>query len=285
MKTTSNDLTAGVFTSLGLAILLSACGTAGQGSAPAGPSSERGLTTSAAAQDDGAEQADPSMKTYDRLMRFAAKAERQGNLPVTAGLYQRAHSLAPDRLEPLVKLALIYRGIGYHEQAAEAYRRAVAIDASDSAMLVDYGVLLLLMERPKEARIQFNQALELEETATLYNGIAVAYDVSGDHSKAQAYYRVALELEPQNLAARSNLGLSLAISGAHGQSIKVLKSAVAHPYATQEQSRMLAAAYALAGDLPAAAEVGGPGFDEAAAREILERYSGDQAFKAASTKQ
>ena len=45
---------------------------------------------------------------------------------------------------------------------------------------------------------------------------------------------------------------------------------------------MLAAAYALAGDLPAAAEVGGPGFDEAAAREILERYSNDQGFAAAS---
>ena len=143
-------------------------------------------------------------------------------------------------------------------------------------------MLLLLMDQPKEARIQFNRALELEETPTLYNGIAVAYDVGGDHSTAQAYYRVALELEPANLAARSNLGLSLALSGDHPQSIKVLKSAVAHPYATQEQRRMLAAAYALAGDLPAAAEVGGPGFDEAAAREILERYSSDLGYEAAS---
>ena len=282
MKSASRRHTAQGFATIGLAVLLSACGTAGTRNAPSGLESGRATDAATEQGEPEAEDSSPTFATYERLMRFAVKAERKGNLPVTAGLYQRAHRVAPDRQEPLVKLAAIYKAIGYYAQAAEAYRRAVAIDASDSAMLVDYGVLLLLMEQPKEARIQFNRALELEETPALYNGIAVAYDVSGDHSTAQAYYRVALELEPGDLAARSNLGLSLALSGDHQQSIKVLKSAVAHPFATREQERMLAAAYALAGDLPAAAEVGGPGFDEAAAREILQRFSSDQGFAAAS---
>lgn len=282
MRTFSSRLAPRGFASIGIAVLLSACGTAGTGSAPSGLTGGRASNGQAVQQEQEAGEAGPSVATYERFMRFAEKAERQGNLPVTAGMYQRAHNVAPDRQEPLLKLAVIYKGIGYYAQAAEAYRRAVAIDAGDSTLLVDYGVLLLIMDQPKEARIQFNRALELEESPTLYNGIAVAYDVSGDHSAAQAYYRVALEIEPGNLAARSNLGLSLALSGDHLQSIKVLKSAVAHPYATREQQRMLAAAYALAGDLPAAAEIGGPGFDEAAAREILERYSSDQGFAAAS---
>lgn len=282
MRTFSSRHAAQGFASIGLAVLLAACGAARTDGTPSGLTGGRGSDGLAVQQEQEAAEASPSAASYERLMRFAAKAEKQGNLPVTAGLYQRAHNAAPDRQEPLIKLAMIYKGIGYYVQAAEAYRRAVTIDASDSALLVDYGVLLLLIDQPTEARIQFNRALELGESPTLYNGIAVAYDVSGDHSTAQAYYRVALELEPGNLAARSNLGLSLALSGDHLQSIKVLKSAVAHPYATQEQRRMLAAAYALAGDLPAAAKVGGPGFDEAAAQEILERYSGDLGFEAAN---
>ena len=262
---------------IGLVALLSAC--AAEPSGREGSVSQSGAQPVAASGEE-AEEVFISER-YHRYVRYAEQAERKHKFMMAATLYRRAHAEAPDQLLPLVKLATIFKAMGHWAQAAEAYRRATVLEGGDSEMLVDYGVLLLAMDQPDRARLLFSRALDLGESAALYNVIAVAYDVSGDHTSAQAYYRVALELEPDNLAAKSNLGLSFALSGAYDSAIKVLKAAVADPRAKLEHRRMLATAYALAGDRQMAAEVGGPGFDEAAAREMLKRYSAGERLHAA----
>ncbi len=278
MRPLHRDLSLSSLAGIGLAAMLSACG-AEPGVRDGSVSQSSGQP--GAASGEAAEEVFVSEK-YHRYIRYAEQVERKRNLAMAATLYQRAHAEAPDQLLPLIKLAEILQSMGYFAQAAEAYRRAVALDGGDSEILVDYGMLLLAMDQPDRARVMFNRALDLGESTALYNVIAVAYDVSGDHASAQAHYRIALEFEPDNLAAKSNLGLSFALSGAHDNAIKVLKTVVADPRAKLEHRRMLATAYALAGDRQMAAEIGGPGFDEAAARQVLERYSASERLHAAS---
>ena len=74
MKSASSRLAAQGFATIGLAFLLSACGTAGTATAPSGLAGGRAVDGSTEQQEQDAGEATPSVATYERFMRFAATA-------------------------------------------------------------------------------------------------------------------------------------------------------------------------------------------------------------------
>lgn len=213
-------------------------------------------------------------QSFDNLMRYADHAEQNGNLVMAAKLYGAAHDARPDELAPLYSLIVVHRTLNRPASAAIYYDRVLALDPDNLDMIVDYGMVLLGLNQPREARIQFNRALALEESPRLYNGIGVTYDMVGDHAAAQPHYQAALELNPTNLTARSNLGLSLALTGDHDRAIALLATAVADPNAKERHRRMLATAHALAGDLEQAKAIGGADFAPGSLKATMATVTG-----------
>jgi len=228
-------------------------------------------------QEEGAPSADeadssPASEIYRQQMNIAREALAKGNLPMAASFFQRAHATRPEAPEPLANMAAILQKAGRHEQLAQVQVALMELQPHDGELLIEHGLTLLRLGRKRDARIQLHNALEDSDAPRIYNALGVTYDMDGDHRSAQAYYRIALENDRDYLSAMGNLGLSLALSGDYRDSVAILTRLVADTASKAEHREILAAVYAMAGDLDAAGAVTGRAFDAAAAERAMQHY-------------
>jgi Flp pilus assembly protein TadD len=202
------------------------------------------LTLSACAS--SAQQA--PVVSADAILRVADMTRGEGDLASAAGLYQKAHELNPTDPHALIMLGQTLAKLGSASGAAEAYRAALQLDGTNAEALRGLGTAFLNVGQPDAAIAQYEKALDAGEDYRLYNGIAVAYDMLGDHASAQTYYRTALQLSPGNLELNNNLALSLALEGRYKEAIPLLEQATADPMATPRYRQNLAFVYGLAGE-------------------------------------
>lgn len=219
---------------------------------------------------NGSAQAD--LAQIQPILRVADATRARGDLATAAGLYQRAHELAPERVEPLIRLGFTLNQAGATAQAADAFRMALQLEPENTEALRGFGLALMQRDQVDLAIDQFWAALAIEEDPRLYNALGVAYDMQGDHIGAQTYYYTGLDVDPVNLSLRTNLGLSLALSGNYAESITVLDEVSRNPAATVQHRQTLALAYGLAGDVEAATRTGLMDLDAVAVERNLRYY-------------
>jgi Flp pilus assembly protein TadD len=217
------------------------------------------LTLSACA---GGPQEAPTVSA-DAILRVADLTRGQGDLISAAGLYQKAHELNPTDPHPLILLGETLAKLGSPSSAAEAYRAALQLDGTNAEALRGLGTALLNTGQPDAAIAEYEKALDTGEDYRLYNGIAVSYDMLGDHASAQTYYRTALQLSPGNLELNNNLALSLALEGRYKEAIPLLEQASADPMASPRYRQNLAFVYGLAGERDRARQLAGRDLDPA----------------------
>lgn len=223
------------------------------------------------------------------LMRVADSTARSGDLATASALYRRAHELNEDNPVPLIGLGNALSGLGAHEQAAQAYRKAItarrAISTStqpdDPDALHGLGNALIALDHPRAAIDHFEAVLKSKNGVGVrtYNGIGVAHDMMGDHASAQAFYRTGLKDNPDSMSLRNNLGLSLALAEQFDEAITILRRVAADSRANSRQRLNLALVYGLSGDNVAAGEVARIDLDEAAVRRNLTYYRTLRALK------
>ncbi|MGF1608975.1 MAG: hypothetical protein ACFCUQ_06240 [Kiloniellales bacterium] len=206
------------------------------------------------------------------ILRVADATRARGDLATAAGLYQRAHELAPERVEPLIRLGFTLNQAGATVQAAEAFRMALQLESKNTEALRGLGLAMLQRNQVDLAIEQFWAALAIEEDPRLYNALGVAFDMKGDHVGAQTYYYTGLDVDPDSLALRTNLGLSLALSGNYAESISILDEVSRNPAASVQHRQTLALAYGLAGEVEAATQTGLVDLDAAAVERNLRYY-------------
>lgn len=207
------------------------------------------------------------------ILKIADQSLARGEWATAAGLYRRAHELAPEQVEPLIRLGSTLSRNGASAEAAEAYRMALRIDPKNTEAMRGLGLALMQRKRLDLAVEQFNAALALEEDVRVYNALGVAHDINGDHLAAQTYYYVGLDVDPSNLSIRTNLGLSLALSGDYDRSIGLLDEVARSPHATPANRQTLALAYGLSGDDEMAAQTNRIDLDEASVARNLRYYA------------
>lgn len=212
------------------------------------------------------------------LMRVAATTASAGDLATAAGLYRRAHELDPLVIAPLVELGKTLGALGDHHAAAEAFRNAIALAKASpkSAALPEaahgLGNALVAMDQPRAAITQYEYAMMQRDDPRTFNGIGVAYDMLGRHGAAQAYYRTGLEVDPDNIELKNNLGLSLAISKKFDEAVVILKNVALRPGATSRSRLNLALVYGLAGRMLEAASLARQDLDETSVQNNLTYY-------------
>ena len=212
---------------LGTALLLGACGgrvdriTEGEGT-PA-----RGLRVASAAMAGGLPQA---------------------ALNATEGVLSRD----PSNVEALLKQGEALTKMGQDAAAGEAYRRVLSREASPTReqlriARVGVGRADLTAGRGKEAEATYAALAAANSSDPVgYNGLAIALDQQGRHQEAQAAYRKALAIA-DTVATRSNLGLSLAMSGNAADALAILRPVAMQAAATPRIRHNLAFALELAG--------------------------------------
>ncbi len=198
----------------------------------------------------------------DRLTQgegTSARGLRVANAAIAGGLPQAALNATEGVLsrDPSNVAALLTQGealtaMGQGSAAAEAYRRILSRDASPTREQLHTARLAvgradLAAGRGKEAEAIYTALAAANSSDPIgYNGLAIALDQQGRHGEAQAAYRKALAIA-DTAATRSNLGLSLAMSGNVADALAVMRPAVAEASEVPRIRHNLAFALELAG--------------------------------------
>lgn len=97
-----------------------------------------------------------------QIMRVAQTTAGGGDLNSAAGLFSRAHHLAPEQTAPLIGLGQTFLALGSYAQAAQAFSKAVRLEPANAEALYGYGKGLTAMGRPKDAAEQFAAAVQAD---------------------------------------------------------------------------------------------------------------------------
>ena len=90
--------------------------------------------------------------------------------------------------------------------------------------------VLLARKQPAQAAAAFDRVLGGDPgNVRALNGAGLARDDLRHHAQAQAFYRRALEIEPEDRTVRNNLGLSLALSGNRDEAVAILRKLASEP--------------------------------------------------------
>ncbi|HEY0203401.1 MAG TPA: tetratricopeptide repeat protein [Acetobacteraceae bacterium] len=189
----------------------------------------------------------------------SARGLRVANAAIVGGLPQAALNATegvlsrdPSNVAALLTQAEALTAMGQGAAAAEAYRRVLSRDASPTrdqlrTARLAVGRADLAAGRGKDAEaIYATLAAANSSDPVGYNGLAVALDQQGRHGEAQAAYRKALAIA-DTAATRSNLGLSLAMSGNVADALAIMRSAAADASTVPRIRHNLAFALELAG--------------------------------------
>lgn len=106
----------------------------------------------------------------------------------------------------MYQLGRYYQGQMRYDDAAAAYRNALAADPNFIEAHNGLGVIYSLQGNHQQAVAEFNAAIALNpKGAHLYNNLGYAYLVQGANDQAAAAFEKALALEPGNQRAMNNL--------------------------------------------------------------------------------
>jgi len=208
----------------------------------------------------------------EMLLRVGDAARDSGEFVAAIPFYRQAHLLDNRDPTPLLRLAETLGVLGEYREAGDAWKRALAIDPLNFEARVGYGETLVALGQPLLALEQFRLAREHGSDADLFNGIGVTNDMLGNAEAAQTAYREGLSLD-RNLKLLNNLGLSLALSGAHEEAITILVQANALPGAGLHHRANLALAHVLGGSSKRAQAVLVMEADERMIERMLEFFA------------
>ena len=132
----------------------------------------------------------------------------------------------PANEQALEKVIPLLRGEGRFDEASNLYLRALAVLPDNPKLLIGWGAILLDLRRPEEAEAAFRKAAVLDpENPEAQNNIGVVQNFKGAFLAGIPFFRRALQLAPDYVSASLNLGAALAKTGQAEEAIKVCRNA------------------------------------------------------------
>jgi len=180
--------------SMGLASL---SGCAGPGPAAAAPND------SYTASDEP-----ESRKRAGNRLKLAVAYFQDGKYPFALDEVKLAIQTDPGWFQPYWMRGLIYMQMGDYAAAEGSYQKALAIAPQSGDVRHNYGVLLCKMQRPTEARKQFESALQdpaYGQRAKTWLELGNCQLTHGQKTEAEASFMRALELDAANPVTSYNL--------------------------------------------------------------------------------
>jgi len=167
-----------------------------------------------------------------------------------------ALSIDPNRASAYASLSQIYLRQGQYDAAVTAARRSLDIDPAQQQTRYALGTALMRLGRADEGEKELKEFERLQQEAAagrardLELGTlrreAQMNSASGDHQKAVALLRRALELAQADPIAHLNLGMALILAGQPAEAVEQLRATIAMS-GPAEAHQHLATAYAALG--------------------------------------
>lgn len=219
------------------------------------------LLTLAGCASDGLQssrQAGTAISAEDKaaqMIGYCQRLQKEGDLANAAGFCERALEFEPTNQVALLSLARIFEQRKAPREAGQAYRAILVLDPENVEARYGLGKTYVALEQYNLALEQLELALQGGGDPRIFNTLGVVNDQLGNHEAAQAAYRQGLSGDAGNIPLQTNLGLSLVLSGRHGEGLMVLRKAAADPAAGSGTRQALTFAYAISGDMTAAEEM------------------------------
>ncbi|WP_324731035.1 tetratricopeptide repeat protein [Pseudomonas paeninsulae] len=171
----------------------------------------------------------------DQAMQMAEMAYQAGDLDQSLYQYLRAIELEPKRYEALVGVGRIHRERGNTQLAEMAFGEVLANQPDNLDALAEMGMLHLAKRDHKGAQALLFKAVELDQRRQgseksslhdvaalkvdsksplkVYNALGVLADLNNDFPLSEAYYRLAMLIEPRSVLVQNSLGYSYYMAG------------------------------------------------------------------------
>lgn len=172
----------------------------------------------------------------DQAMQMAAMAYQAGDLDQSLYQYLRAIELQPKRYEAMIWIGRIHRDRGNTQLAEMAFNDVLTNQPENPDALAEMGMLQLAKRNHEAARAMLFKAVALDQRRLgneqgdgspdvaalkvdsqsplkVYNALGVLADLSNDFPLSEAYYRLALLIEPRSVLVQNSLGYSYYLAG------------------------------------------------------------------------
>jgi Flp pilus assembly protein TadD len=204
------------------------------------------------AQNRAAAAREGAQSVHDQFgpaLRLARASRANGDLASAINLYLGVVAIKPADPAILVELGDTLVDAGSMDDAIDVYGKVDVHSAARVGALLGLQQAYLKLAEPDKALQCADQAAALApQDHRVLVGRGVTLDMLGRHAEAQSVYRTVLVGMPHNIAARSDLALSLAMSGGFDEAIEIMKSMALSSTATPRIRQNLALIYGLAGD-------------------------------------
>lgn len=194
---------------------------------------------------DAAEKA-PATQS-DRLVKLAADIEARGENDTAMALYQRAAAMPDAKPAVLVKAGEAYMRAGYPDEAAKAYRAALAQAPNDGQALLGLGSAMIDSGDVDAGIRALAQAAPIVNTSRAYNRLGVAQTFAGEVGAAQTTFTQALKLSPGDLDIKINMALAAALEGNAATALPLAQQVSASPAVQLHHKRNIVVVYGLLG--------------------------------------
>ncbi len=212
---------------LALAATTGACATHGGNAAAEQLAFEAALRPASAAEIEAAERADPLTR---------------------ANFWSREYNKNPENVPVAISFARALREMGSHARAAEIVEKALLLQPEDPALMMLMGRIQMSAGDFEGARQSFTRVTEAEPgRAEAWGALGTAFDKLDWHSRAQAAYQKALEIDPDRTTTLTNYGLSLVLTGELRAAETKLRLAAGQPDASPQVRENLALVLGLQG--------------------------------------
>jgi len=207
-------------------------------------------------------------------IRMARATMTGGDARSAIGFYEQALKVHPDDYAATLGMADALYLTGEIVAADGSYARAAELDPKAIDPILARARIATRQRRLDEAWSLYSRADAVAGGSDPRPpaGQGVINDLRGKPEAAQDCYRRALAIRPDDLSARNNLGLSLALSGRPRQAIDVLLAIVQNPASPPQARHNLALAYGLLGNAVAAENVLSTDLDAGSVQNNLHYY-------------
>lgn len=154
------------------------------------------------------QQYSQAVSAYQEALQLQPEARTAYNLGVTAGqarqwetavaAYDQTLALDPDHREAAYNRAVALMQAGRLDAADQAFAAYRELDPQHYRAHLNHGVTLYRLGRHEDAIEVYSQALEIENTAEVWDNMGLAYDGLGDEKGAQRCYKEAKKLRGES---------------------------------------------------------------------------------------
>ncbi|HBF28875.1 tetratricopeptide repeat protein [Rhizobium sp.] len=155
---------------------------------------------------------------------YANLLQMGGRAPQALAVMQQVAISNPNDRQVLGAYGKAQAASGQLEQALATLTRAQTPDRPDWRLYSAQGTVFDQMSRPQDARIAYQQALQIQpnEPSVLSN-MGMSYVLSGDLKTAETYLRTASQLPGADSRVRQNLALVVGLQGRFADADKIAR--------------------------------------------------------------